>query len=107
MVFCSVVGHVINLNTFLCRVGTVLQAVLCLVVSPVGIFTIMKLLILYLNQGTLGLDSGLVSFINEMNEHLVYGLIDHLVFGNYLYSVLCLFIFPNWLMLWAVVWMNV
>lgn len=84
-----------------------LQSLLILIASPLGI-AIAGQVAYSLVNGTVTLDTLKVSTVlTTAQDHVVYTLIDHLVFNNYIFYVISLALYPIWLMMWSVIWMNV
>lgn len=84
-----------------------LQALLMIAVSPVGIFLFS--LVTYNHVANIMNIKSLTAEYLFTNAHdtLIYGLIDHMVFKNYLVDVVSFVLYPIWLMMWSVIWMNV
>ena len=95
------------LLSYTCRIVTAIQALLLLVVSPLGIVTI-TLLTHHVVTGTMSLDTmTLTEVISAVQDAVIYALIDHFLYNNYIVYIACLTQFPIWLMMWCVVFMNV
>lgn len=88
------------------RLLTILQALLLIVISPVGIMIITQLLhSLATGEVTLKKLNIVESLLNSQDS-LIYALIDHMVYNNYLMYVATMVIYPVWLMMWSLIWMN-
>lgn len=97
---------------FFCRILTFLQGILLVLASPIGIAILVLLAynLVVTPAGYLPLESiNSISAILELTEiqnSIVYALIDHLVFNNGIVYIVCLLLYPSWLIIWSVLWMN-
>ncbi|XP_067937924.1 glycosylphosphatidylinositol anchor attachment 1 protein-like [Watersipora subatra] len=89
------------------RIVTLLQSLFLLIVSPLGI-VILTLLAHNLLTGTMTWDSlSLEVVLSNLSDSIVYALVDHFLYNNYIVYITCLTQLPIWLMMWTVANMNV
>ncbi|XP_038046352.1 glycosylphosphatidylinositol anchor attachment 1 protein-like [Patiria miniata] len=84
-----------------------LNAVLLLLISPP---VLLFLFLAIFNAATSPISDGgeLLSTTLQMSKHALYrAVVDGYVFGNLSYGLATMVVFPNWLMLWLVVWKKV
>jgi len=88
------------------KILTILQAAILVIFSPLGIMISTHLLYnLLTGVSTLNrLQFG--DLLVKAQDSIIYSLIDHQVFNNYLISVVIMVLYPIWLMFWSLIWMN-
>lgn len=90
-----------------CRLLTGLQMLLLLLISPVSIILICQTLYNVVTGNAQIHSLEFFSLLTDLQHSVLYAIIDHLVYKNYLLNIVCLVLYPTWLMFWSLLFMNV
>ncbi|KAF6017661.1 GPAA1 [Bugula neritina] len=86
---------------------TGLQMLLLLLISPVSIILICQTLYNVVTGNAQIHSLEFFSLLTDLQHSVLYAIIDHLVYKNYLLNIVCLVLYPTWLMFWSLLFMNV
>ena len=94
------------ITLFFSRILTLLQAAILVIFSPLGIMIITQVFYNIITGATTVNRLKFTEIMTNAQDSIIYSLIDHQVFNNYLISVVCMVLYPNWMMFWSLIWMN-
>jgi len=80
---------------------------LLLLISPVSIILICQTLYNVVTGNAQIHSLEFFSLLTDLQHSVLYAIIDHLVYKNYLLNIVCLVLYPTWLMFWSLLFMNV
>lgn len=99
-------GNSITQFLLVYSVLTILQAAALIVASPLGVLVLSTALYSHMSGGTTLSNLTFAQVLTDVHDSLIYGLVDHFVFNNFTFDLVSLVLYPVWLMMWSVIWMN-